>query len=483
MMDLIRISEITNGEHFGANPTVMGLVNDSRKECEQNLYVAIKGPNFDGHHYINSAIENGANGALVETGFETGIESEIEPRTKTDVPMVKVSNSVQAMGEIAAAWRNDFDLPVLGITGSAGKTTLKEMAGSVLSQSRKGIVTQGNLNNEIGVPLTLTRLKAEHEFAVIEMGMNQSGEIKYLSNMAKPTIAIINNAAPAHLDDLGTVEAVAKAKGEIIDGLSDDGVLIINADDDYCSLWKSLAGQKRTVTFGLNEKNGKADITAKYDVNANGSSLFVEGLYGQFEVELNIAGEHNVRNALAVIAATLEMQCSKVDVQRGLSEYQPLANRESIHYLDKLMLIDDTYNANPVSMQAAFNTLELHADELRKKGLSVKVIIVLGDMAELGEQAVDLHIQTGLAAKNNAHFLYCFGQFQEQYRKGFGSNANGFDSFDVMMESILKEIKHSSEHEINLVLVKGSRSAGMENVVKAIINAQEKYALNKSEVL
>ena len=475
MMDLMRISEITNGEHFGANPTVMGLVNDSRKECEQNLYVAIAGPNFDGHHYIDSAIENGANSALVETGFETGVE--------TSVPVVKVPNPVQAMGQIAAAWRNDFELPVLGITGSAGKTTLKEMAGSVLSQSRKGIVTQGNLNNEIGVPLTLTRLQAEHEFAVIEMGMNHAGEIKYLSNMTRPTIAIINNAAPAHLDDLGTVEAVANAKGEIIEGLPDNGVLIINADDEYCSLWKSLAGQKRTITFGLNETNEKSDITAKYDVNANGSSLFVEGLYGQFEVQLNIAGEHNVRNALAVIAATLEMQCSKVDVQRGLSEYQPLTNRGGIHHLDNLMLIDDTYNANPVSMQAAFNTLELHADELRGKGLSVKVIVVLGDMAELGEQAIELHAQTGAAASNVAHILYCFGQFQKQYKKGFGSNANGFDSFDLMMESILKEIKYLSEYEINLVLVKGSRSAGMENAVKTIINAQEKCIVNKSEAL
>ena len=467
MMDMARISQITNGQQIGANPMISGLVNDTRKDCTEKLYVAIAGPNFDGHEFIDTAGQNGASAALIEQD------------AVIDIPAVRVSDSVQAMGQIAAAWRADFDIPVLGITGSAGKTTLKEMVGAILSVSSVGVITEGNLNNHIGVPLTLTRISGADQFAVIEMGMSNAGEIAYLSNMAKPTVAIINNAAPAHLDELGSVKAVAHAKGEIISGLSDDGVIILNADDQYCELWQSLANKKRVVTFGL---TNHADISATFTASASGSKMTVDGKYGQFSVNLNLPGEHNVRNALAVIAAASEMGCSINDIQQGLSLYQPLANRGGSHDLSELLLIDDTYNANPVSMLAAFNVASLQAKELRARDRLVKVIFVLGDMGELGERIEELHQHVGQGANNIANALYCCGQFQTQYQQGFVGNTEKHASLELMIAALLNDIDSTiSQNTYPLILVKGSRTAGMERVVKAIIKAHEHNKNNKLE--
>ena len=456
MMDLMRISSLTGGIHNSDNPMVMGLVNDTRKDNQKKLYVAIEGPNFDGHQYIEDAYAKGAVAALVQKPINTA------------VPNVQVKDSIQAMGEIAAAWRKDFDIPVLAITGSAGKTTLKELAGSILSQSRTGIITEGNLNNEIGVPLTLTRMNSEHEFAVIEMGMNHAGEIDYLSNMTSPTVAIINNAAPAHLDELGSVEAVAKAKGEIINGLDDDGVLIVNADDEFCSLWRSLAGNKRVVSFGLSEG---ADISADYDMSGSGSMLQVKGKYGHYSVELAITGEHNIRNSLAVMAATIEMGCSIEDVQQGLKQYQPIANRGGSYYFESGLVIDDTYNANPASMQAAFDVLALQLAQETEKHTAVKVTVILGSMAELGQLSADLHTQVGSSAKTIADVFYCCGNHQQDYCQGFGEKAQGFDDIEPLIEDVQKMLKNNcSKGYFDLILVKGSRSAGMERVVKTIMD-------------
>lgn len=454
MMDLMRINSLTGGTHNGGNPIVMGLVNDTRKDCQQKLYVAIEGPNFDGHQYIEDAHAKGAVAALTQKTMNT------------EVPNVLVDDSILAMGEIAAAWRKDFDMPLLAITGSAGKTTLKELAGSVLSQSRKGIITEGNLNNEIGVPLTLTRINSEHEFAVIEMGMNHAGEIDYLSKMASPTVAIINNAAPAHLDELGSVEAVAKAKGEIINGLSSEGILIVNADDEFCPLWKSLAANKAIVSFGLSEG---ADISANYEMADSGAIVHVKGKYGEFSAELSIIGEHNIRNALAVIAATIEMGCSIEDVQKGLKQYQPIANRGGSHYFENGLIIDDTYNANPASMQAAFDVLALQSAQANKNHQLVRTTVILGSMAELGQLSVDLHKQVGLSAKSIADDFYCCGQHQQDYCRGYGDKAQGFDDVESLIDGVKATLENNqSKDQFDLILVKGSRSAGMERVVKEL---------------
>ncbi len=467
MMDLARISSLTSGKHLGDNVMVSGLVNDTRKECGHKLYVAIKGPNFDGHQYVDAAKENGAVAALIEKNVHV------------TVPCVQVDNSVLAMASIASAWRRDFDIPILGITGSAGKTTLKELAGSVLSQSRVGLITEGNLNNEIGVPLTLTRLGDMHEFAVIEMGMNHAGEIQRLSKMTAPTVAIINNAAPAHLDDLGSIEAVAQAKGEIIEGLDDNGVIVLNADDDFFDLWQRMAGSKEVVSFGLTDT---ADVFASYTSTVNGSTMAVKGRFGEFIVELPIQGEHNVRNALAVIAATMHMGCSIKDVQQGLKQYQPLANRGGVHCFDNFLLIDDTYNANPVSMQAAFDVLKIKAAQASQDAKSVHVSVVLGDMSELGDQVIRLHEQVGIEAALVADSFYCCGKNQQYYLQGVGKIetlnnemklgskvALGFSDTGDLIEKLKQRLLLQDENIFNLVLVKGSRSAGMEKVVKKLI--------------
>jgi len=464
MMDTRRISEITGGQHFGKNALIDGLVNDSRKDCDNKLYVAISGPNFDGHDYVDQAYEKGAKGALIEQ-----VAEQVE-----QMSLVKVTDSIDAMGKIAAHWRRDFQIPVLAITGSAGKTTLKELAGSILSVSKTGIITKGNLNNHIGVPLTLTRISSEDQFAVIEMGMSHAGEIRYLSKMTAPTVAIINNAAHAHLDELETVEAVAYAKGEIIDGLVEDGVQILNADDQYCDLWQSLAVGKNVITFGL---DSNADISAKFEANSEGSKIHVKGCYGEFPVSINLPGKHNVRNALAVIAATLEMGCSIEDVQKGLSQYHPMSNRGGIHQFKSIKIVDDTYNANPVSMKAAFNTIELHAQQLKKEHKQIKTTVILGEMGELGKLSSAMHRDVGAAANKVADQLFCIGNYQNDYIKGFGEKSQGFEDINSLCSAISKFVKSNDCY--HLILVKGSRSAGMETAVESLVNLHQFESMRK----
>ena len=463
MMDLQTVSQIIGGQHQGMNAVFNGLVNDTRKDCSKKLYVAIKGPQFDGHDFIDTAMQHGASAVVVED----------ELPQDSEIPSVRTNDSIASMGLIAANWRKKVDIPVLAITGSAGKTTLKEMAGSIMSVSHRGVVTEGNLNNHIGVPLMLTRLAKSDEFAIVEMGMNHAGEIRYLTNMASPTIAIINNAAPAHLDELGSIEAVAKAKGEIIEGLADDGLQILNADDQFCALWQGLAEGKRQVTFGL---SSEADITASYQTNAEGSVLQVRGIYGKFEVKLNVPGEHHVRNALAVIAATIEMGASISDVQQGLCNYQPIVNRGGIHRFKSMLLVDDTYNANPASMQAAFDALALLAKDLKQEHADTHISVALGSMAELGQQTEILHQEVGKSAKQLVHKLYCIGAYKQHYQKGFGKHAFSFENHQSLSEAIIRNI--DSNDGFHLILVKGSRSAGMEKIVSVLLENQNNKTAN-----
>lgn len=459
-MNLAQVARATTGKLLNGQPDIVidGLCNDSRQLCENKLYVAISGDNFDGHEFIEQAFNAGAVAALAEREL------------KLAYPVIKVTDSIVAMAKIANAWRRSFNIPLLAITGSAGKTTLKEMSGNILSQSRVGIITNGNLNNEIGVPLTLTRLNQTHEFAVIEMGMNHRGEIERLSKMAMPNIAIINNAAAAHLEGLGSIEAVAEAKGEIISGLDDDGTVILNADDEFFPLWQKLAGKRKIVSFGL---TSKADVTANYHLQPDGYSLSVVGSAGEFEVKLPLFGEHNVCNALAVIAATAHMGCSIQDIQQGIATYQPLINRGGVHTFGNINLIDDTYNANPASMRAAVDVVLSQSQQLEKTGIKVKTYLIVGDMGELGDQAEALHYQVGQFA--DVDFLFCYGEYQEHYINGFRSNtqhdgqAFGFDSQQALVDQLLSVLKQHDSIDKQLLLVKGSRYTGMEYVVNALV--------------
>jgi len=453
--------KLLSGSDQDMNLNLVGLCNNTRNDCVGKMYVAIPGVNFDGHSFIGQAAEAGAVAALVERASETA----------PPLPEVEVDNSLLAMGKVASAWRQQFDIPLLAITGSVGKTTLKEMSASVLSQRNVGIATEGNLNNEIGVPLTLSRLTAEHDYAVIEMGMSNSGEIEYLAKMASPDVVVINNAAPAHLEGLGSIEGVAKAKGEIIQGLGDTGVAILNADDDFFELWLELADEKHVTSFGLTDA---ADITAEYHLSGNGYVMQVSGVAGEFELSLPVLGEHNVRNALAVIAATWQMGCSVEEIQQGIASYTPLHNRGGEYRIGNTILIDDSYNANPVSMAAGIETLKLRAEQVNQLKLSTKTYLVLGDMGELGEQEAKMHFDIGYLA--DVDYLLCSGELSREYVNGFEQNSNHsgeaihFGSQTELAKKLDELLAENSSLDEQIVLVKGSRSSGMEKVLNMIVN-------------
>jgi UDP-N-acetylmuramoyl-tripeptide--D-alanyl-D-alanine ligase len=444
MMLLSNIASAVNGRLEGKEVRVRGVTTDSRADCTERLFVALKGENFDAHDFIRSAENRGAAAVLVERSVETCL------------PTIHVANTGVALSEMAAWWRAQFAIPVIGITGSVGKTTVKEMVASIFAEFGKGLVTKGNLNNEIGVPLTLLRLESDDLYAVIEMGMNRAGEIDRLSKLTKPTIALINNAAAAHLEELGTVAAVAEAKGEIFSGLQDGGTAIINADDRHIELWRELAGRFRIITFGL---DNQADIGGRCELYQRHSLIHVEGVSQAFTVKLSVPGKHNVRNALAAIAVALAAQVPVTKIIAGLAEYRPIAGRLNLQKVGELTIIDDTYNANPASMQAAIDVLaEYHPSTL-----------IVGDMAELGASTVLEHRRLGeiAAAKGIDQVLAC-GQFADQVIEKFAGIAHSFKTQDELLGYLAR-----NPVTAGTVLVKGSRSAKMEQVVKFLVAANE----------
>jgi UDP-N-acetylmuramoyl-tripeptide--D-alanyl-D-alanine ligase len=284
MMQLSQVCDAVGGVMFGDDCEFHNVSINTRDECTGRLFVALKGDNFDAHDYVAQAADAGAAALMVERSVES------------DLPVIQVASTHRSLLDLAAWWRAQFAIPVVAITGSAGKTTVKEMTASIFSEYGEGIATVGNLNNQIGVPLTLMRLKAQDRYAIVEMGMNHAGEIAVLSSVARPTVALITNAGAAHLEGLGTVAAVASAKGEIFDGLAEDGVAVINADDAFSEQWRVTAQGRKVVTFGL---ENAADISSTYKVLDGGLELLVTTPSEQFTVRLETVGEHNVRNALA----------------------------------------------------------------------------------------------------------------------------------------------------------------------------------------
>jgi UDP-N-acetylmuramoyl-tripeptide--D-alanyl-D-alanine ligase len=370
------------------------------------------------------------------------------------IPLLVVEDTRLAMGRLAGWWRMQFEIPLVAITGSNGKTTVKEMLASILREAAGSadavLATQGNLNNDIGMPLTLLKLNGSHRYAVIEMGMNHPGEIEYLTRIARPDVALINNASGAHLEGLGSVGAVAQAKGEIFAGLKRNGTAVINADDAHAQLWRSLAGVNPLIEFGLNPD---ADVYGTWLPHGDGLRLDVTAPQGMFATDLQVPGEHNARNALAATAAAIVLNIPLEIIVAGLEKFGGVAGRlERKAAQHGASLIDDTYNANPDSMRAAISVLSQATG---------KRIMVLGDMGELGDDAAAFHAEIGSEARRaGIEKLYTLGTLSINTSREFGSGAQHFEHIEDLQVALKKELDESTT-----VLVKGSRFMKMERVV------------------
>ncbi len=446
MMLLSEVAQALDAQHIGEDVSVLSVGTDSRHIDDGQLFVAIKGDRFDGNVYAAEAIEKGAAAALVSDGNAQAS------------PAILVDDTRLALGALAHHWRQKFSVPVVAVTGSNGKTTVKEMIAAILNASGAQVLaTQGNLNNDIGMPLTLLNMRDAHTSAVIEMGMNHLGEIRYLTQIAAPQVAVVSNAGTAHIGELGSREAIAEAKGEIFEGLATDGIAVINADDDFAAYWQSLNAGREVIAFGLQQD---ADVSATYEVQQQTMRIELTTPTGQVAFNLDALGEHNVSNALAASAVAVALGIANDKIAQGLSQFRTVAGRlQAYAGHQDAVVIDDTYNANPDSMKAAIDVLinQQHDKEM-------DTVFVMGDMAELGADAETLHAEIGAYAKQQgvAQFL-SLGDLSQAASRAFGQGQH-FASLASLIETV-----KTTMHADTCVLVKGSRSMRMERVVDAII--------------
>ena len=465
MMQLSQAAQVLAARMMGGDVEFHAVSTDTRKLQKGDLYVALRGEHFDGADFVVQALQAGAAAVLVNADSYEERTSILNPLS----PILLVQDTRLALGQLAAYWRKQFDIPVVAITGSNGKTTVKEMTASILRMAagRDDAVlsTPGNLNNDIGMPLTLLRLNAQHRYAVIEMGMNHPGEIDYLTRIASAQVALITNASGAHLEGMGTVEAVARAKGEIFEGLQPGGSAIINADDEYAALWRSLAGAHSLLEFGLS--NG-ADVSGAWHPHMDGLRLAVQTPKGDFTVIMQVPGEHNARNALAATAVAIALNLSFESIVAGLERFSGVAGRmQRKQARGGAVVIDDTYNANPASMHAAIKVL---AQSIGKR------VLVLGDMGELGDAAAVFHAEIGCAAKEaGIEKLYALGELSRIAVLEFGSSARHFEHVEDLQGELEKELNASTT-----VLVKGSRFMKMERVVKYLVSGESEVVSEMS---
>lgn len=439
-MQLSEAAQVLAGNYTGTDMPFLGVSTDTRQLQPGALFFALQGPNFDGHKFIETAREQGAVAATVARPCESAL------------PQIEVADTRLALGQLSAHWRQKFSLPVVAITGSNGKTTVRSMTAAILCRCGRTLSTQGNLNNDIGLPLTLARLGEDDEFAVLEMGANHPGEIDYLAAIAQPSIAVITNAGPAHLEGFGDLQGVATAKGELFARLGKQGVAVINADDAFAPLWRKLAAHCRIVDFGLQD----ADVTADWQGDASGSDVRLHTPAGSIEFRLSLPGKHNVMNALAACAAAQAAGAGLDAVREGLLSLSPVAGRFNIHSLPgAVTLIDDTYNANPESLQVALDVLAL-ADGERW--------LVLGDMGELGAGAAELHSAAGrMARAAGVSRLYGLGELARAAVASFEGPGGAFPTMDELLVALRKDLAGPLH-----ILVKGSRRMRMERVVSAL---------------
>lgn len=450
MMQLTEAADALDARLLGTDMAFDSVGSDSRNIEGGQLFVALKGANFDGNTFAAEAINKGAAAVMV---------SDVLTSAR---PALLVNDTRLALGELAKYWRSKFTAPLIGVTGSNGKTTTKEMLTAILTvaagDAAKVHATYGNLNNDIGLPLTLLKIKPHHEYVVAEMGMNHLGEIEYLTHIARPSVAVINNANTAHIGELGSRENIARAKGEIFAGLQDGGVAVINADNDFADYWKTLNMGRGIVTFGLQQP---ADVSACYQQHAGVSLVEMTTPNGQFSFELKVEGVHNISNALAASAAAFALGISNADIAKGLQSFGGVYGRlERKIAFNGAVLIDDTYNANPDSMKAAIDVLAKQAGDR---------ILVLGDMGELGADAEKMHAEIGAYAKSSGlSQLYCMGETSKHMVSAFGAGAQHFESPEAIAAAVMPQLNNNST-----VLVKGSRFMRMERVVNLLAAKQQ----------
>jgi UDP-N-acetylmuramoyl-tripeptide--D-alanyl-D-alanine ligase len=447
-MRLSEAARLIGAEHVGDDPLVAAVCTDSRKLKRCELFIALEGPHFDGHDFLDEARVKGAAAAMVSR------------RADMPLPQIVVDDTREGLGRLAAAWRGLVNIPVVAVTGSNGKTTVKEMISTILARRGPVLATQGNLNNEVGLPLTLLRLSDRHRYAVLEMGANHPGEIAYLTRIARPTVGVVTNAGPAHLEGFGSIEGVARAKGELFAGLDESATAVINADDPYAPLWGESAARRRIWRFG-----SSANVQVSADFTQTEIELDEVGIRtrfrlstpkGEAQVSLPLAGRHNVMNALAATAAALAVGAGIEDVRAGLEAMVPVSGRLELKPGRKgLRVIDDTYNANPASLEAGLDVLA---------ACPGRAWLVLGDMGELGEDAGNLHRRVGEQAREQGvERLFALGELSREAVKAFGQGGAHFSFHETLAEAVLAE----AETDVT-VLVKGSRRMAMEHVVSAL---------------
>ena len=454
MMDLQEAARAVGAITVRGNPRITGVSTDTRTLVPGQLFVALRGQRFDGHDFVAAALDQGAAAALVDAAWA---RPQAEAR-----PLLVVDDTRLALGRLAGYWRDKFTLPLVGVTGSNGKTTVKEMTAAILraqaaldgaDAATAVLATEGNLNNDIGLPIMLLRLNSGHRAAVIEMGMNHPGEIRYLTRIAKPTVALVNNAQRAHLAGLGSVADVARAKGEIYEGLQPGGTAVINADDPFSQMWRDANRGRAVLSFGLDQP---ADVAGRFTSRGYGSVLSLATPRGAAQIELKVPGVHNVRNALAATAAAIAAGASLAAVVTGLSGYAGVKGRLQVRPAAKgATLIDDTYNANPDSVRAAIDVL---ASTPGRK------ILVLGDMGEIGERSGQFHDEVGGYAKSQGvDLLFALGEYSEAAARNFGGGGQHFAQVEDLIRALRPELDADTT-----VLVKGSRFMRMERVADAI---------------